>query len=245
MVKIRAIQKFLALILVLIFLISTAAALADGQTLFVSLFWSFMNVIGADFPPTAALVDSQSLYILFAATLDIQGKLIITIILTTFFYQMLGRIDIRQKVVERKMKNLANHIIIVPMDGIATEIVKKLKDAKKDFVVIEPSAKMVKKITDQDMLGINADPTQPEALEMAGIGRASHLMILDEDDVRNTLIAIEAKRLNPKIKIIARIKRQDDIARMKRAGISRLILPEQAVGNEIAKFIANQATKSI
>ncbi|MDE1870188.1 MAG: NAD-binding protein [Candidatus Micrarchaeota archaeon] len=245
MVKIRAIQKFLALVLVLIFLVSTAAALADGQSLFVSIFWSFMNIIGADFPPTQALVDTQSIYILFAATLDIQGKLIITIILTTIFYQMLGRIDIRQRVVERKMKILANHIIIVPMDGIATEMVKKLKAKKLDFIVIEPNARMIKKITDQDMLGLNADPTQPEVLEAAGIKRASYLMILDEDDVKNTLIAIEAKRLNPKIRIIARIKRQDDIARMKRAGISRLILPEQAVGNEIAKFVVSEATKSI
>lgn len=244
MVKIKAIQKFLAIILVGIFLSSTAAALLDGQSLFVSLFWSFMNIIGADFPPTQALVDTQSIYILFAATLDIQGKLIITIILTTIFYQLLGRINIKERFVEQKMKGLANHIIIVPIDGIASEIVKMFKGAKKEFVVIEQNVRMIKKITDQDMLGLNADPSNPDVLEMAGIKRASYLMLLDEDDVKNTLIAIEAKKLNPKIKIIARIKRQDDIARMKRVGIGRLILPEVAIGNEIAAFVS-KSTKSI
>lgn len=244
MVKIKAIQKFLAIILVLIFLISVASALLDGQSLFVSVFWSFMNIIGADFPPTQALVDTPSAFILFAAALDIQGKLIITIILTTIFYQLLGRINIREKFVEQKMKTLSNHIVIVPIDGIATEIVKRFKDARKDFVVIEPNIHMIKKITDQGMLGLNADPSNPEVLERAGIKRASHLMLLDEDDVKNTLIAIEAKKLNPKVKIIARIKRQDDIARMKRAGITSLILPEVAIGNEIASFVS-KTTKSI
>ncbi|MDE1845707.1 MAG: NAD-binding protein [Candidatus Micrarchaeota archaeon] len=245
MIEFKAIQKLLAILLIAIFCFSTAATLLSGQGLFIALFWSFMNIIGASFPPSAALVDAHNPLLLFAEAIDIQGRLIITIILTTIFYQLLGRINLREKVVRRKLSKLSGHVIMVPMDGIANELVNKFKQSKKEFVVVEPNPRMIKKITEQGMLGLNADPADPQVLEDAGIKRASYLMLLDEDDVKNTLVAIEAKRLNRNIKIIARIKRQDDIARMKRAGISRIILPEVAVGNEIAKFIEKSTTKSI
>ena len=241
----RAIQKLLFGLLVAIFLISVGAAIVANESPFIAVFWSFMNIIGADFPPNTLLIDPTNPLLFIAATIDIQGKLIITIILTTIFYQLLGRINLKEKVIQRKITKLSRHIVIAPMDGIAIEMGKKLRQAGEEFIIIEPNPRLVKKMIDKGVLAINADPTQTDALEMAGIRRASYLMLLDEDDVKNTLIAIEAKRLNGKIKIIARIKRQEDIARMKRAGIGRLILPEVAVGKEIGDHIAESLGKSI
>ncbi|MDE1762268.1 MAG: NAD-binding protein [Candidatus Micrarchaeota archaeon] len=245
MMEFRAIQKLLFVILLAIFAFSVGAALLSGQSLFVALFWSFMNIIGADFPPNSTLVDPTNPLLLVASGLDIQGKLIITIILTTIFYQLLGGINWREKVVQNKIRKLSNHIVITPFDGIANEMVGSLQKRKIEFIVIEQNPKIARKMMARGILTINADPTQTEALEGAGIRRASHLMLLDEDDVKNTLIAIEAKRLNDKIKVVARIKRQEDIARMKRAGIASLILPEVAVGTEVAGFVIKQAGKSI
>ncbi|MDE1827803.1 MAG: NAD-binding protein [Candidatus Micrarchaeota archaeon] len=243
MVEFRAIQKFLVLILLVIFAFSVVAALAAGQSPFISVFWSFMNIIGADFPPNNGLIDPTNPLLLIASTLDIQGRLIITIVLTTVFYQLLGGINLREKFVQGKIARLSRHVVIVPMEGIALEVAKQLKGAGKEFIVIEPNLRATRKLLDEGMLAINADATQQQTLERAGIKRASHLTLLGEDDMMNTLIAIEAKKLNPSIRIIARIKRQEDVGRMTRAGISSLILPEVAVGNEIAMFMAKVPSK--
>lgn len=243
MVEFRAIQQFLVLILLVIFGISVVSALAAGQTPFISVFWSFMNIIGADFPPNAGLIDPTNPLLLIASTLDIQGRLIITIVLTTIFYQLLGGINIREKFVQGKIARLSKHVVIVPMEGIAMEVAKQLKGAGREFIIIEPNVHATRKLLNDGMLAINADATQQQTLERAGIKKASYLTLLGEDDMVNTLIAIEAKKLNPSIKIIARIKRQEDVGRMIRAGIGSLILPEVAVGNEIATFMAKVPSK--
>ncbi|MGI0141329.1 MAG: potassium channel family protein [Candidatus Micrarchaeales archaeon] len=245
MVEFKTIQKLLIVILVVIFGISVSFAIIAGQTPFVSVFWSFMNIIGADFPPSQALVDPVSPLLLIASALDIQGRLIITIVLTTIFYQLLGRIDLRERFVQRKILGLSKHIVIVPMEGIASEMTKKLKAAGRKFIIVETNVREVRKLIDQGMLALSADPAQQETLVRVGVKRASDLLLLDEDDVKNTMIAIEAKKLNPSIKITARIKRQEDVGRMKRAGIDGIILPEVAVGNEIASFIAKIPGKDI
>ncbi|MDE1856105.1 MAG: NAD-binding protein [Candidatus Micrarchaeota archaeon] len=246
MIEFRAIQRFLVVVVVGIFAFSTAAALVSGNGVFVSAFWSFMNIIGASFPPNNSLVDPTNPLLFVANVLDIQGRLVITIVLTTVFYQLLGRINFREKVVQRKIAQMSGHIVIVPMDGIAVEITRQLGEKRMPFTVIEQDPKVMRRMMSEGIAVIGGDPEQPDALKAARIEKASFLLLLDEDDVRNTLIAIEAKRLNPSIRVIARIKRQDDIARMRRAGIDRLILPEVAVGDEVASFLvkvpSNMAT---
>ena len=241
----RAIQKILFIVLLLIFAISTGCAIISGYGLFISVFWSFMNIIGADFPPTSALVDPHSFLLFVADALDIQGKLIITIIFTTIFYQLLGRFDLKGRVMQKTLKRMSGHVILTPANGIAVEMAKKLQKFGKGYVIVEQNPHAVKKLLNEGLIVINADPAQQDALESAGIARASYLILLDEDDVRNTLIAIEAKRINENLEIVARIKRQDDIARMKRAGISRLVLPEISIGDKVGEFLVESLGKSI
>jgi Trk K+ transport system NAD-binding subunit len=60
---------------------------------------------------------------------------------------------------------------------------------------------------------------------------------LNDESIKNALAAITAKRINKKVRIASRIKRLDEIAKMKRIGINYLIMPEMAVGDEISNFI--------
>ena len=66
------------------------------------------------------------------------------------------------------------------------------------------------------------------------------MMLLGDDDIRNILIAITAKKLNKKIRIAARTKTEEDIPRMHMVGINKIIVPEIAIGDEIAGFLLKQ-----
>lgn len=233
----RAIQKFLIAALVAIFVISVLAAMSIGASPGVAIFWSFLNIIGANFLPTASLINPQTPFVLLAQALDTQGKLIVTIILTTLFYQILARVDLSKNVIRSRASKLSRHAIMSPMNGMAEETARRLMSSNMQFVGIDPSARLTRRLIDQGMLVINGEPTEVSSLRSANIARASHLLLFEEEDMRNALIAIEAKRLNGRIHIISRVKSQDDIAKMKRAGIGTLIAPETAVGDELANFI--------
>jgi voltage-gated potassium channel Kch len=235
--EIRAIQKILFIALLVIFVLSALAVYATGESLFSAVFWTFMNLIGADFPPNLRLVDSTNPLILLADIIDIQGKIIVTIILTTIFYQLLGRVSFGERVVRNRVRALSNHTIISPFNGIAVDLIKRLRMNNQRFVVIEPDPARRKRAIRRGILAIGGDPTNTEVLKDAQIRRAVNLILLDEDDIRNTLIAIEAKKMNSRIKVVSRLKWQDDIARMKRAGITSLIMPEVAIGDELSSVI--------
>ncbi len=235
--RLRAIQKFLIIALVIMFIISVIAVYATGESVFAAVLWSFMNIIGASFPVNLMLIDEQNLLIFFVEAMDIAGKLIVTIILTTIFYQMLEKINLKEKIASTRLRNISGHVVITPANGIAIETAKKLSKQRIDFVVIDQKPSVVNRLIDQGIFAISGDPTQVETLDRAKLRRASRLVLLDEDDVNNTMIAVEAKAMNSKIKITSRMKRQDDIARMTRAGISSLLLPEVAQADEIAAFL--------
>ena len=235
--RFRAIQKLLAVLLLFIFIISTVLVYLANQSFFVAIFWSFMTILGAVFPPNGILIDPNNPLILVAEMIDIPGRLITTVILTTVFYQFLSKVNLREKITERAIARLSRHVIISPANGMGIETANILHRENIPLVVIEPKPADARRMIDRGIFAISGDPAHLESLKRAGLQKAWYLILLDENDVNNTLIALEAKKLNCRIKIISRIKREEDIARMKMAGITRLIMPEVAQGDEIASFL--------
>jgi len=58
-----------------------------------------------------------------------------------------------------------------------------------------------------------------------------------------SLAAVTAKRINNKIRIASRIKRVDELAKMKRVGVNYIVMPEVAVGDELGNFLLRHMKK--
>jgi Trk K+ transport system NAD-binding subunit len=68
---------------------------------------------------------------------------------------------------------------------------------------------------------IRGDPADAETLKKAGIENEEKMIIATESDEKNIFIALLAKELNPRIRIGAVVKKDENVGKMYRAGGSR------------------------
>lgn len=237
MVRLRAIHIVAISLIIAMFLISVLLVLLAHYGLFTALLFSFLNIIGATFPPTESLLDPQNPFILTSIALGGIANVAFTITFTTIFYQILSSFDLRYSLVKQRLRGLSNHVVITPINGMGLELAKKLKANKVPFVFIDENMYNVRKTLKNGMLALHGDPTTQSTLIEAKIDSAMVLYALYDDDIKNTFVTIEAKRGGKRVSVISRIKRLEDIPKMEKSGARRTILPEAAVGIELSDFL--------
>ncbi len=142
----------------------------------------------------------------------------------------------------RELNKLKNHVIVCGYGRNGSEACSELIKAGKSFVVIEKDAK-IRKALDPD-LGfeiITGDAVADESLKLAGVDRASQMIITTPDDADNVFITLTARELKPDITIIARATRQETESKLYRAGANHVVLPDHLGG----MFMAQMVTKPV
>jgi voltage-gated potassium channel Kch len=236
MIRLRAIHIIAVAIIIAIFIVSTLLVLLANYDLPTSLLFSFLNIIGATFPPTSNLIDAHSPFILSSVALGGIANIAFTITFTTIFYQFLSGIDIRYSLMRQKIRTISRHVIITPINGMGLELAKRLKENKIPALFIEENKMTIKKNARNGILMMHGDPTNADTLTEAHADKALAIYALYDNDIKNTFITIEARKIG-NTKVISRIGRLEDIPKMERSGARRVILPEAAVGIEIGEFI--------
>jgi voltage-gated potassium channel len=244
MVQLRAIHVIAAGAIIVIFAMSTAlVAMAGAQygNVFTAALFSFLNIIGTTFPPNALLVDANNPLILSAIALSTAGNLAFTITFTTILYQIFSGIDLKYFMSRQKIRRASRHVIIAPINGIGKALARRLAENKVESVFIDGNRQIVKKAIGEGFLALHGNPASQEKLEEARISDALGVFALSDSDIENTFITISAKKANGKTPVVSRIKRLEDLPKMKRVGASRIIQPEAAVGIEIGNFLLSGA----
>jgi len=241
--RIRTVHKVLILALFILYIVSVLIIWSIGYSLGIALLWNLLTFIGADFPIDLSLPDKANAPVFLSNVFGVIGSLILTILLTSFFYQLLSKINIREKIVMGRVKRLKGHFIITPANKIASYLVDEFKKNKIGFVVLDPSQKNIEMLIKERIPAVKGDPLNVEALENANIKSAVALLLLNDDIVKNALAAVTAKRINNKIRIASRIKRADELAKMKRIGINYIVMPEVAVGDQLGNFLLTHMKK--
>ena len=237
MVKLRAIQIASILLIVVLYLVSTALTMTQGYSLFSAGIFSFMNVIGATFPPVSSLVDAPNAFILLSLTLSGIANIAFTITFATIFYQLLVSADVRYALTKQKLRRISNHVVITPINGMGKELAARCREAKMPVVFIDENKYEVRKMHAPGILAIHGDPTKQDTLKEARIDKAIALCTLFDDDIKNTLVTIEARSGGMQTRVLTRIRHLEDIPKMERSGARRIILPEAAVGVELSDFL--------
>jgi voltage-gated potassium channel len=102
---------------------------------------------------------------------------------------------------------LSNHVIVCGVGRVGYRVINELRDLGDAVVAINRS-------TDEEWLEpfqkagvpvIIADARRRETLEAAGVKRAASLIACTSDDLTNLDIALDARELNPNLKIVMRM----------------------------------------
>ncbi len=114
--------------------------------------------------------------------------------------------DERARLMAQKMRG---HLIIVGFGHLGTKISNLLYDLNISFVVItlpkDREQDRVRKLIEEDVPVIFGNAINESVLMSAGIKNAKSIILAMNDDMNNPIIAEKAKKLNPDIKVVARI----------------------------------------
>lgn len=108
---------------------------------------------------------------------------------------------------------LNNHVILVGLGHLGYRVALKLHEMGEPVTVIEFNAN-ADTLNEARNLGIpiiHDDATRPAALEAANIKDARTIILASQNDAMNLQIALKARSMNPKIKVVVRIF-DDDFA---------------------------------
>jgi TrkA-N domain len=233
MVQIRAIQVLAAGAIVVTLAVSTALVMLDDFGFFPAVLFSFLNIIGATFPPSLGLVDTQNPLVLA-----------FTIMFTTILYQVLSGIDLNYFFSKQKIRRVTKHVIMTPINGIGLELAGRLASRKIGTVFIDQNRQLVRRTIKDGFMALHGNPASQEALAAARVSNAIAVFALGSSDVENTFITMAARKANGKALVIPRIGRLEDLSKMKRAGARRVVQPEAAVGEEIGDFLLSGAREA-
>jgi voltage-gated potassium channel len=100
-----------------------------------------------------------------------------------------------------------NHVIVCGMGKVGYRVVRQLLDFGEQVVGVEHNADrpFVNLLRQMDVPVIVADARQREVLIQAGVEHASALVACTQDDMTNLDIALDAREMNPKVKVVMRM----------------------------------------
>jgi len=102
---------------------------------------------------------------------------------------------------------LNNHIILIGLGHLGYHTLKSLLSLDQEIVVIEmnPDSESVSEVKALGIPVLIADANKRSSLKNAGISKAKSIIMCTQNDPLNMQIAVKAKSMNPKLRVVARI----------------------------------------
>ena len=140
--------------------------------------------------------------------------------------------------VDKKIVKLKDHVIIIGYGRNGEQAAIELRDHGVEFVIIERRENVLARIRkDVRLLYIQGDATHEEVLKKAGVGRARALIATTPNDADNVFVALTARSMNPSLRIVSRASEMESDMKLKRAGVTNVIMPERIGGQRMAKLV--------
>ncbi|HUY70068.1 MAG TPA: NAD(P)-binding protein [Candidatus Baltobacteraceae bacterium] len=164
---------------------------------------------------------------------------LLTVILATWFYDFITSVSIKERMVLNRIRRLKEHVIVAPYNAFGKELMRNLKEEGIAAVAMASSRSELLSLVHRNELAVVGDIKLRDSFEAAGIASARYIIAASDDDLENALIAITAKTVNPHVKIIARVNKEESIPKLDIAGAYKMIMPEitagELIGEELAK----------
>jgi voltage-gated potassium channel len=135
---------------------------------------------------------------------------------------------------ERQIARLSGHYIICGAGRVGRSAARELIKKPAPFVIIERDAEKAQGLP-SDWLVIMGDATHEQTLLDAQIHRAAGLVAATTTDAGNIFIVLNARSVNPKIRIIARASEEESIKHLTTAGANSVVSPYSFAGHLIAQ----------
>ena len=147
---------------------------------------------------------------------------------------------------DRQLELLEDHVVVLGYGDLTEPIIDELEGGDIDFVVITPNSETVSKLRAREIDAINAEPSDEEPLERAGIDRARAVVAATNDDAADALAILTAKAMEKDIRVVAAATQRENVEKLRRAGADSVISPAVIGGHLIVESaLGSDDTESI
>ena len=235
------VHRFVFILTILVFLVvfSTAGIMLIEKWSFLDALWHTIITIstvgyGEIHPLSTAGKIFTMVVIVVAFAIFAYGA---STVASMLFEGELKRIFVIKRM-EKMASRLKDHTIVCGLGRTGLAAIKELWREKIPFVVIEKDEQRIEEAREKypNLIYIHGDATQDETLIKAGIKSAANLIVATANDADNLFITLSAKNLNPKIRIVTRANREENVLKLKRAGATEVILPNVIGGLRMASL---------
>nr|WP_241266247.1 potassium channel family protein [Streptomyces boncukensis] len=139
----------------------------------------------------------------------------------------------RQWRLSRWRSSLRDHTVVVGFGTKGRSAVQTLltTDIRRDrIVVIDPHQNAVKAANTEGFAGIEGDATRSEVLARAQVERARQIIVAPQRDDTSVLVTLTARQLNPRIKIVAAVREEENAPLLRQSGADAVITSASAAG---------------
>ena len=148
--------------------------------------------------------------------------------------------DLKRRNLEKEIEKIKDHVIICGFGRNGRRALRKLKAYGQNVVVIESDSHIIEQfVKPEGVLFIEADATNEQVLERAGIDRARALVSTLSKDADNLFVIISARSLNKKVRLISRSSSESTGKKLKTVGADSVVMPEGVGGGHMASLVMN------
>jgi voltage-gated potassium channel len=138
-----------------------------------------------------------------------------------------------RKRMDRKIADLHDHVIVCGWGRVGRAIAKEIGDAAPIVVLDRDAARLA----DSPHLWLAGDATDDAVLLGAGLQRARALVAALDTDAGNLFVTLSARALRPDIFIVSRVRVDESVEKLVRAGADRVVNPQSIGGSRMAAFV--------
>src|SRR6185369_4559275 len=143
------------------------------------------------------------------------------------------------KKMERKLNDLANHVIVIGFGTIGRLVASRLHDAGEHVVVIDRSEDLAAQASTLGYIVVQGDAgVDDAALDHARVEQAKALVVTTEDPDRKLAITLMAHSRNSKLKISVSGENMQRGELLHRAGASQVVITDDLVANALVDPLA-------
>lgn len=185
--------------------------------------------------------------------LSVPGKFLTIIISLSSFIIIAGMVGVvnyflfsgeikklyRSNKMKKKLSKIKKHYILCGTGEVGEQVIKEFIRNKVNFAAIDRDKDKLEKLSEnyKNIPVIWGDATLEDTLKKAGIERAIGMVIALPNDADVLFVTISSKQINPDIKIVAQVTEMNSVEKLKKAGVSNVILSKVIAGIRLSQLI--------
>lgn len=157
-------------------------------------------------------------------------------VITTYIFE--GELNhyLKNYRMSKELKKIQDHVIVCGFGRNGSKACEELANSNVPFVLVERDEANVESVISKYNVLIG-EATQDDVLRDAGIARAKAIITTLPSDADNVFITLTAKELNPHVKIIARASEDNTTNKLRRAGATKVVMPDAVGGIHMAQLV--------